>query len=157
MNCTFGVGSFKRGIHIKYSYYIHNKVLIILEEDKLDFPVWYSLEETHEPFCFSYEGAKFYDPSYCPFGSFMSYEKSEFVIHKYSELCPDFYVVGDRPHCSDGLRIKNNICNQMILKRPATIKVAERIVELSNCEQKQELIDLVNLVQQVLSKKKCLV
>ena len=64
MNCTFGVGSFKRGIHIKYSYYIHNKVLIILEEDKLDFPVWYSLEETHEPFCFSYEGAKFYDPSY---------------------------------------------------------------------------------------------
>ena len=52
MNCTFGVGSFKRGIHIKYSYYIHNKVLIILEEDKLDFPVWYSLEETHEPFCF---------------------------------------------------------------------------------------------------------
>lgn len=147
MNCTFGVGSFKRGIQIKYSYYIHNKVLIILEEDKLDFPVWYSLEETHEPFCFSYEGAKFYDPSYCPFGSFMSNEKSEFVIHKYSELCPDFYVVGDRPHCSDGLRIKNNICNQMILKRPATIKVAERIVELSNAEQKQELIDLVNLVQ----------
>ena len=146
MNCTFGVGSFKRGIHIKYSYYIHNKVLIILEEDKLDFPVWYSLEETHEPFCFSYQGAKFYDPSYCPFGSFMSNEKSAFVIHKYSELCPDFYVVGDRPHCSDGLRIKNNICNQMILKRPATIKVAERIVELSNAEQKQELIDLVNLV-----------
>ena len=34
----------------------------------------------------------------------------------------------------------------MILKRPATIKVAERIVELSNAEQKQELIDLVNLV-----------
>ena len=35
----------------------------------------------------------------------------------------------------------------MIIKRSPTIKVTERIVELSRVDQKQELIDLVNLVQ----------
>ena len=119
-----------------------------MEEDKLDSPVWYSLEETHQSFCLSYEGAKFYDPSYCPFGSFQSDEKSEFVTREYSAICPDFYVVGDRPRCSDGLRIKkNNVCNQMIIKHSPTIKVTEKVVELSHADQKQELIDLVNLVQ----------
>lgn len=119
-----------------------------MEEALLDFPVWHSLEETHRPFSLSYEGARFYDPSYCPFGSFKSDEKSEFVTREYSAICPDFYVVGDRPHCSDGLRIKkNNVCNQMIIKNSPTIKVSERIVELSSADQKQELIDLVNLVQ----------
>ena len=119
-----------------------------MEEALLDFPVWYSLEETHQPFSLSYEGARFYDPSYCPFGSFKSDEKSEFVTREYSAICPDFYVVGDQPHCSDGLRIKeNNVCNQMIIKHSPTIKVNERIVELSHADQKQELIDLVNLVQ----------
>ena len=119
-----------------------------MEEALLDFPVWYSLEEAHQPFSLSYEGAKFYDPSYCPFGSFKSDEKSEFVTREYSAICPDFYVVGDQPRCSDGLRIKeNNVCNQMIIKHSPTIKVNERIVELSHTDQKQELIDLVNLVQ----------
>ena len=133
---------------IKNSYYFHDKVWVILEEDKLDSPVWHSLEETHQPFSLSYEGAKFYDPSYCPFGSFKSDEKSEFVTREYSAICPDFYVVGDQPRCSDGLRIKeNNVCNQMIIKHSPTIKVNERIVELSHTDQKQELIDLVNLVQ----------
>lgn len=107
-----------------------------MEEDKLDSPVWYSLEETHQSFCLSYEGAKFYDPSYCPFGSFQSDEKSEFVTRDYSAICPDFYIVGDRPRCSDGLRInKNNVCNQMIIKYSPTIKVTERIVELSHADQ----------------------
>ena len=119
-----------------------------MEEDKLDSPVWYSLEETHQSFCLSYEGAKFYDPSYCPFGSFQSDEKSEFVTREYSAICPDFYVVGDRPSCSNGLRVnKHNVCNQMIIKHSPTIKVTERVVELSHADQKQELIDLVNLVQ----------
>ena len=44
---------------------------------------------------FSYEGVKYNGPSYSPFGSLKSNERSEFVIHKYSELCPYFYVVGD--------------------------------------------------------------
>ena len=119
-----------------------------MEEALLDFPVWHSLEETHQPFSLSYEGARFYDPSYCPFGSFNSDEKSEFVTREYSAICPDFYVVGDRPRCSDGLRIKkNNVCNQMIIKHSPTIKVTEKVVELSHADQKQELIDLVNLVQ----------
>jgi GNAT superfamily N-acetyltransferase len=119
-----------------------------LEEDKLDSPVWHSLEETHQPFSLSYEGAKFYDPSYCSFGSFASAEKSEFVTREYSAVCSDFYVVGDQPRCSGQLRInKNNVCNQMIIKHSPTNKVTERIVELSHADQKQELIDLVNLVQ----------
>ena len=119
-----------------------------MEEDKLDSPVWYSLEETHQSFCLSYEGAKFYDPSYCPFGSFQSDEKSEFVTREYSANCADFYVVGDQTNCAEGLIInKNNVCHQMILKHSLQIMVGERIVELSRSDQKQELIDLVNLVQ----------
>ena len=119
-----------------------------MEEDKLDSPVWYSLEETHQSFCLSYEGAKFYDPSYCPFGSFQSDEKSGFVTREYSANCADFYVVGDQPNCAEGLIInKNNVCHQMILKHSPQIMVGERIVELSRSDQKQELIDLVNLVQ----------
>ena len=126
-----------------------------MEEDKLDSPVWYSLEETHQQFCLSYEGAKFYDPSYCPFGSFQSDEKSEFVTREYSAICPDFYIVGDEPRCADELTInKNNVGHQMIIKHSPTIKVTERIVELSHADQKQELIDLVNLVQPGFIKKK---
>ena len=116
-------------------------------EDKLDDPVWYSLKETHQPFCLSFQGAKFYDPYYCPFGSFQTDETSEFVISEYGTLCSSFYIVGDEPRCSDGLTINENICNQMIIKHSPTIKVNERIVELSHTDQKQELIDLVNLVQ----------
>lgn len=126
-----------------------------MEETLLDFPVWHSLEETHQQFCLSYEGAKFYDPSYCPFGSFQSDEKSEFVTREYSAICPDFYIVGDEPRCADELTInKNNVGHQMIIKHSPTIKVTERIVELSHADQKQELIDLVNLVQPGFIKKK---
>ena len=35
----------------------------------------------------------------------------------------------------------------MIIKHSPTIKVTEKVVELSHADQKQELIDLVNLVQ----------
>ena len=126
-----------------------------MEEDKLDSHVWSSLEETHQLFSLSYEGAKFYDPSYCPFGSFQSDEKSEFVTREYSTICPDFYVVGDEPNCAEGLIMNiNNVCHQMIIKHSPTIKVTERIVELSHADQKQELIDLVNLVQPGFIKKK---
>jgi hypothetical protein len=45
-----------------------------IQENKLDNPVWNSLSEVHSAFAIDYNGTKFYNPDYCPFGGFINYE-----------------------------------------------------------------------------------
>jgi hypothetical protein len=40
--------------------------------NKLDNPVWHSLNETHHSFGIDYNEIKFYHPDYCPFGDFIA-------------------------------------------------------------------------------------
>ena len=49
---------------------------MITEENKLDNPVWNSLLESHEKYALDYNGAKFYNPDYCPFGGFTELEST---------------------------------------------------------------------------------
>ena len=96
MNCRFGVGSFKGRLFT-------SNIIITLTTKFKSF--WNKISLIHlfgihwrkqmSRLIFSYEGVKYNGPSYSPFGSLKSNERSEFVIHKYSELCPYFYVVGD--------------------------------------------------------------
>lgn len=118
------------------------------DENKLDNPVWNSLNETHHDFCIHYEGAKFYKPAYCPFGSFVDYKQASEVLTRYASNSNNFYVVGEQPSYNSDLKLhKNLICHQMVLKNAINIHCNEVIVPLQSNQQKTDLFHLVNLVQ----------
>ncbi|MDO6811993.1 GNAT family N-acetyltransferase [Tenacibaculum soleae] len=116
--------------------------------EKLNNPVWNSLNETHDTFSIKYDGIKFYAPEYCPFGGFINLENSSDGIDNYSAKNNNFYVVGKKPLFSNALTLnKNLVCNQMILDKPINISINEQIVELKTQRQKTELFHLVNKIQ----------
>ncbi len=122
--------------------------MIKMEENKLDNPVWNSLNETHHSLALDYNGSKFYNPEYCLFGGFRNGDSSEKGIYEYSSLTKDFYVVGEKPLFSNPIVLyKDLICNQMLLEKPIDTEIREQIVELTSKKQKTDLFDLVNLVQ----------
>ncbi|MEH0157085.1 GNAT family N-acetyltransferase [Limibacter armeniacum] len=119
-----------------------------MEEEKLDNPVWNSLNETHKNFSLELNGFKFYKPEYCPFGGFTKLEHPISDLEEQLTFTDNFYIVGENPQFSSKLTlVKNLVCNQMILKQPINIELNEQIVELKTDKQKIELFDLVNLVQ----------
>ncbi len=116
--------------------------------DKLNNPVWHSLNEVHKKFCVGNDNVKFYRPKYSPFGSFTNYNTIDIYIDKYADLTPIFFVVGEKPMISDNIHlIKQMICEQMILDKEVTIDIEENIVELNTEKHKLDLYNLVNLVQ----------
>lgn len=117
-------------------------------ETKLDNPAFYSLLETHQDFAIDYDGCKFYDPSYCPFGGYTNSDNIINAIDSYSELISNFYVIGDKPKFSGKVILnKELVCNQMLLGNTIDLDIAESIIELITVAQKAELFELVNLVQ----------
>ncbi|WP_144282199.1 GNAT family N-acetyltransferase [Chryseobacterium echinoideorum] len=120
-----------------------------MERRKLDNPTWYSLVETHKDFAVDYNNSvKFYKPQYCPFGGFIEQDTIETGIDKYSLLTNNFYVVGNRPDFSDKVKlVKELVCNQMLLNEPIDIEISEQVTELKTTNQKDDLFELVNLVQ----------
>ncbi len=117
-------------------------------EKKLDNPVWNSLNEIHKNISIEFDGIKFYNPSYCPFGGFTKSNNLINSINEYSNLVDNFYVVGEKPLFSNLLTLnKNLICNQMLLKKPIDIEDREQIIELKTKQHKTALFDLVNMVQ----------
>jgi GNAT superfamily N-acetyltransferase len=117
------------------------------EDYKLDNPVWHSLTEMHHDFAVQYEDAKFYLPDYCPFGGFVSIQKTLESVNKYSELSDNFYVIGNKPAFGNNLKLsKELVCNQMLLDKPIALDIIERIVELRP-KHSNDLFKLVNFVQ----------
>lgn len=119
------------------------------EEKKLDNPVWFSLQETHQDFALIYNDIRFYDPIYCPFGAgLQTANKISDSMKQYGKLCDDFYVVGgDTPQIPESLRIKNElICQQMVLYQGIEIDIVEEIIPLKS-QHYPDLVGLVNLVQ----------
>ncbi|MCL6220357.1 hypothetical protein [Zunongwangia pacifica] len=57
-----------------------------IEEEKLDHPVWYSLQEEHRELSAEYDNIRFYKPKYCPFGEFIEQDKTTTGINEYSLL-----------------------------------------------------------------------
>ena len=118
-----------------------------IESDKLDNPVWFSLNETHKQMAIEYDNIKFYNPDYCPFGGFITIDKTAHALSQYSVHTSNFFVVGDRPKFDNSLILnKELICNQMVLDNNIAIEIDQEIVEL-NTEHKADLLNLVNLVQ----------
>ena len=119
-----------------------------MDIQKLDNPTWYSLTETHKEFALEYDGVKFYSPDFCPFGGFTDTENPKDDIDKYALLTDNFYIVGNKPDYSEKVKLKKElVCNQMILDKPIDITITEEIIELITPEQKNDLFELVNLVQ----------
>lgn len=120
---------------------------MIIEEKKLDNPVWYSLSESHSNFAILFDQVKFYNPKYCPFGGYNDLSETLVANEKYSEIISNFYVVGNKPNFNKSLKInKELICNQMVLTDFINIEITETIIELQ-AKHKKDLFDLVNLVQ----------
>lgn len=119
----------------------------ITEESKLDNPVWNSLSESHQKFALEYNGTKFYNPDYCPFGGYLELENTPESADKYASLCGNFFIVGEKPKILDTLKIaKELICLQMIVREKVQITFDNEIIKLTE-EHKEELFELVNLVQ----------
>lgn len=119
-----------------------------MEEEKLDNPTWYALTETHADFAIDYDGVKFYNPTYCPFGGFTNPDIVETAIAQYALLIENFFVVGQKPGYTAKVQLQNElVCNQMLVARPIEIEITNQIVVLQTAKQKEDLLALVNLVQ----------
>jgi GNAT superfamily N-acetyltransferase len=119
-----------------------------MEVNKLNNPVWHSLNESHKDFALDYEGFKFYSPEVCAFGGCIEKQASERALDQYAALIDSFYVVGEQPEFGNELVLnKNLVCLQMLLEKPIALEVAEVILELKSQKQKKELFNLVNVVQ----------
>lgn len=120
---------------------------MITEENKLDNPVWNSLSESHQKFALDYNGTRFYNPDYCPFGGFVTLEDTLEATTVYASLCDNFFIVGKKPNLPDTLKIvKELVCLQMIIHEKVQLSFENEIIRLTE-EHKEELLDLVNLVQ----------
>lgn len=117
------------------------------EEHKLDNPVWYALSENHSAFALDYDGTKFYNPEYCPFGSFILPESTLTATKQYALLTDSFFIVGEKPEIDDSLTItKELVCLQMVVQDKIQLAIAPEIVKLTESHN-AELLQLVNLVQ----------
>lgn len=117
-----------------------------LEEIKLDNPVAFSLEETHQSLRCKHKGMPFYLPKYCPFGA--SNPLSAEGINSYAKGVAQFYVVGDKPRYDDTVVLeKDLVCAQMLLSQTIDVSITETIIPLSTSQHKRDLYQLVQRIQ----------
>lgn len=116
--------------------------------EKLNNPVWYSLNTSHKKHLIKKGDFLFYDPNTCPFGAFNTYPKSSVELLDKNLTSDNFFLVGEGIEViPNGLRLKNHlICNQMVLNTEIEFAINHEIIPLNNAFEK-ELFDLVNLVQ----------
>jgi GNAT superfamily N-acetyltransferase len=116
-------------------------------DNKLDNPVWHSLNETHAPFSITYNNLKCYSPDYCPFGGYEPGINISNFLEAYSTLIDNFFIVGEKPFFPPTLELKCElVCLQMVIdKQPAGL-LNEKILRLNGAHE-QDLFELVNLVQ----------
>src|SRR6266550_8369034 len=99
---------------------------------KLDNPVRHSLLEINKQISIVYEGAKFYNPDYCPFGAFENNNTISSGIDEYLKLTESFYIVGQRPEVSEKLILKNElVCLQMIADDSTDVEYKEKIIKIN--------------------------
>ena len=118
-------------------------------EEKLQNPVWHSLNETHTKFLMEYDGVQFYHPDICVFGAFYDPKKTTKALNEYSKIAERFFLVSenempiiDRNYVI--LEKKFSGC-QMVLDHFVDIKITENIVVLTK-DYKNEIYDLICLV-----------
>ena len=116
--------------------------------EKLDNPVRYSLEETHQQQCISYTNSLFYDPRFCVFGALRTPKNAAEDLLAYAQRTDSFYIIGDPPKLPEGLRLVDTLqCLQMVLEKPIEMENSHRIDRLETDQKQQDLFALVNKVQ----------
>jgi ribosomal protein S18 acetylase RimI-like enzyme len=125
-------------------------------ENKLDNPVWHSLNEMHSEFSLVYKDLKCYKTEFSPFGGYENNTKISEQIDEYAKLIDIFFIVGQKPEFSENLILKKElVCLQMVIENKIDSEIQERIVRL-NDKYEEELFDLVSLVQPGYFKRKTL-
>lgn len=101
--------------------------------EKLDNPVYHSLNEYHEKFCLNFGDSKFYNPEVAAFGGSLNVAK-ENDITDYAKICDDFLIFGAKPELGEfKTEMSQLVCDQYIL---------ENKIELHN-ENHEELLAFV--------------
>ncbi|CEJ67880.1 FR47-like protein [Chryseobacterium oranimense G311] len=109
---------------------------------KLDNPVYHSLNEYHEKFCFNFGDTKFYNPEVASFGGAAMVSKAE-DITEYTKICDDFLIFGERPDLGNlKTDLSQLVCDQYVLENPINIDFTEEIIELKE-ENHGELLAFV--------------
>lgn len=109
---------------------------------KLDNPVYHSLNESHEKFCFNFGDTKFYNPEVASFGGAaeLSREKD---ITEYVKICDDFLIFGAKPDLGNfKTELSRLVCDQYVLENPIHLDLTEEIIELKE-ENHEELLTFV--------------
>lgn len=110
--------------------------------EKLDNPVYHSLNEYHKKFCFNLGDTKFYNPEVASFGGAaeLSREKD---ITEYAKICDDFLIFGVRPDLGNlKTELSQLVCDQYVLENPVPFDLTEDITELKE-ENYEELLAFV--------------
>lgn len=97
---------------------------------KLDNPVYHSLNEYHEKFCFNFGDTKFYNPEVASFGGAAVISTAE-DITEYAKICDDFLIFGTRPDLGNlKTDLSQLVCDQYVLENPIQSDLTEEIIEL---------------------------
>ncbi|OSY88228.1 acetyltransferase [Tenacibaculum holothuriorum] len=117
--------------------------------NKLQNPVWFSLEETHKKFATQYDEVLFYDPKICPFGAFTNSEKTKYALNEYAKLTDSFFLVTENgtPTFDENFVILDKKIEgvQMVLKDLQEVEITENIIPLTE-KHIDEIYDLIWLV-----------
>jgi ribosomal protein S18 acetylase RimI-like enzyme len=127
---------------------------MVIAENKLDNPVWYSISESHKNFGIDFGTIKFYHPDYCPFGGLIALDNIEVSISEYAKLTDNFFIIGQKPNVPDSLKVKNElVCLQMIIRAKIEAAIEDQIIKLEE-EHLSDLLGLVKIVYPDYFKKK---
>ncbi|WP_426275019.1 GNAT family N-acetyltransferase [Chryseobacterium sp. S-02] len=106
--------------------------------DKLDNPVYHSLNEFHQKFCLDFGDTKFYTSEVAVFGGSANVSK-ENEITEYAKICDDFLIFGAKPDLGDfKTELSRLVCDQYILEDKIELDFSEEILQLQE-EHHEEL------------------
>lgn len=108
---------------------------------KLDNPVYHSLNEHHKKFCINFGDSKFYNPEVAAFGGSVEIAKEK-DIAEYSKICDDFLIFGAKPHGNFEKDLSQLVCDQYVLENKIDLDYAEDIV-LLKAENNGELLHFI--------------
>lgn len=108
---------------------------------KLDNPVYHSLNEYHKNFCLNFGDSKFYNPEVAAFGGSLKVAKDK-DIEEYLKICDDFLIFGARPQGNFTKVFSQLVCDQYVLEKKIDLDFTEEIVLLQE-ENNEELFGFI--------------
>lgn len=108
---------------------------------KLDNPVYHSLNEYHKKFCLNFGDSKFYNPEVAAFGGSVEVAKEK-DIADYSKICGDFLIFGAKPQGNFEKGLSQLVCDQYVLEHTIDLDYTEDIVLLKE-ENNGELLHFI--------------